>query len=106
MAFKKVEGANKISLAKQAQGTEWAGQFVKKYEIDSKLSPTGKQSIWQFLDEDGNTFEFYGCASLDIKMNQVPVGAIVKIKHAGTYKSKFGRDAASVEVEYDNGEAA
>ena len=102
MARKKVEGGARISMSKQASGTEWSGTYVKGYEIDSSLSKTGKQQIWQFVDEDGNPFEFYGCASMDNKMKQVPLNSMVWIKHGGTYKSKFGRDAANVEIEYDD----
>lgn len=102
MAWKKIEGGNKISLNKQTVGTEWVGQYSKRYEVDSAMSKTGKQTIWVLLNEEGVPMEFYGCASLDGKMSGVPLEAIVKIKLAGKYMTKFGKEAANVEVEYDD----
>lgn len=102
MAFKKVEGGSRVSLSKHTKGTEWTGVYIKKYEVDSAMSKNGKQNIYQLMDEDGMIHEFYGCASLDTKMNQVPLNAIVKITHGGTYTSKFGKEAVNAEVEYDD----
>src|SRR3990167_7512379 len=102
MARKKVEGGGRISLSKQTIGTEWSGIYVKGYEIDSSISPTGKQQIWQFMDDEGVPFEFYGCASMNVKMKQVPLQSTVWIKVAGTYKSRFGKDAANIEIDYDD----
>ena len=102
MARKKVEGGGRISLSKQTIGTEWSGIYVKGYEIDSSISPTGKQQIWQFMDDEGVPFEFYGCASMNVKMKQVPLQSTVWIKVAGTYKTKFGKDAANIEIDYDD----
>lgn len=100
MAWTKVSG-NRISLGKQEVGTSWMGQYSKHYEVDSQMNKTGKQSIWVILNEDGTSIEFYGNASLDKAMKEVPLNAFVKIKLAGFYKTKFGKDAASVDVYFD-----
>ena len=103
MAWQQV-GGSRIALAKQEVGTTWTGQYSKHYEVDSQMSKSGKQSIWVLLNEDGTTIEFYGCASLDQRMKEVPINAFVKIKLVGFYKSKFGKEAASVDVFFDRDE--
>lgn len=105
MAWKKAEGGQRISIIKQTLGSKWEGIYVKKYEVDSKITQSGKQVIWSFLDEDGKPFEFYGNGSLDHKMNGVPLNSSVRITFTEIYKTKFGKDAANVEVEFDDGGA-
>ena len=102
MARKRVEGGSRISFGKQEVGASWQGTYIKGYEIDSTMSQSKKQNVWQFEGEDGDIFEFYGNASIDMKMKQVPIGSMVWIKYAGKYKTKFGRDGASIDIDYDD----
>lgn len=103
MAMVKVEGGRRISLTKQEAGSSWEGILAKKYEISSAMSKTGKQWVYTLDNGDGTIQEFYGCASLDNKMAQVPENSVVKITLTGFWITKSKQNAADVEVEYDDG---
>ena len=103
MAWKKSEGNKAISLKTQTIGSVWEGIYIGLKEVESKKSTTGKQNLWQFMDEEGVPFEIWGCGSLDHHMKGIPVNSPVKIKYTGTYVTKFGQEGANVDVEWDDG---
>jgi len=102
MVWKKSEGGTTIALKTQEVGSIWEGVYIGKKDVSSKLSKTGFQSLWEFMDNEGTPFAIWGCGSLDFHMKAIPVNSPIKIKYTGTYKTKFGQEGANVEVEWDD----
>src|SRR3990167_543830 len=102
MAWKEVSH-NALDIKKEV-GKHHVGNFVGQKEIETKI---GKQTIWQFTDEDGNPFGVYGFTNLNRAMESVKVGALCRLTYRGTQviKTKFGmKPVHQVSVEVDSNE--
>ena len=82
---------------KKSKGAEYEGHYTGKREINTKIGP---QVIWEF-ENDSGSFGIYGFTNLNMAMNAVKEGTLVKIKYLGTknVQTKFGmRDVHQVSV--------
>ena len=102
MAWKKVD-SGAIGLKGKEVGTVWEGLYRGKKVVPSGLDPSKNQNIWQFIDETEKPFEMWGCASLDMQMNNVVPESLVRITYEGTVKKK-GKDCHVVTVEVNSEE--
>lgn len=93
------EVSNNAVDIKKEQDKPFIGIYKGSQQIETKI---GKQTIWQFLDEDGIPFGVYGFTMLNKSMEKVPVGAECRLTYTGTknLKTKFGqKDVHQARVE-------
>lgn len=102
--FKVVSG-NAIDIKKE-KGKPFVGHYTGKDDITTKIGP---QTIWRFIDEDGQPFGIYGFTNLNRAMNNIGVNVLCRITYSGTKNvpTKFGvKDVHQVVVEIDESEEA
>ena len=102
MAWKEVS-STAIDIKKE-QGKAYVGTYNGKNDIVTKIGP---QTIWRFVDEDGQPFGIYGFTNLNRAMNNVGPGKLCLLTYRGTQniKTKFGmKDVHQVTVEVDDAE--
>ena len=104
MAYK-IISSKAIDIKKSEKGSTYEGVYVSKREIDTQL---GKQSIWQFVDDDELPFGVYGFTNLNRAMESIKPGAKCRLTYQGVTntKTKFGmKDVHQVMVEVDTDES-
>lgn len=75
-------------------------------DFDIIQTPLGKQVIWNFVNEKGETFGIYGFTNLNLAMKKVFPGTKLRITYIGTkfmptrFK-KAGQDVHQARVEVD-----
>lgn len=96
--WKDVSNGNAVDIKKE-QDKAHTGTYKGRTEIETKI---GKQTIWQFLDDDGIPFGVYGFTMLNRVMENIPTGTDCKLTYTGTknVKTKFGmKDVHQVRVQ-------
>ena len=89
MAWKQV-GNTAVDIKKE-KGKSFTGTYSGQNEIVTKL---GKQTIYQFVDEDGMPFGVYGFTTLNMAMKNIPMDTKCRLTYQGTKNvdTKFGKD--------------
>ena len=81
--------------------------FIGHYKGSQKITTKiGDQTIWKFMDEEGNPFGIYGFTNLNRVMENAILERLMRITYRGTQKvqTKFGmKDVHQVTVEADDG---
>ena len=101
MSWKNVTN-NAIDIKKDAPNTEHIGTYTGSREIETKV---GKNTIWEFNDEDGNPYAMFGFTWLNQSMKNIKVGTLTKIVYTGMHKKKgkFGiKDTHTCTVQIDD----
>ena len=102
MAFVKVNSGNVIDI-KKGDHEPTVGIYTGSKNITTQL---GDQVIWQFTNEDDKPFGVFGFTALNMAMESMRVGALVRLTYTGTEKrkTKYGmKDVHTVTVEVDDG---
>ena len=104
MAFKQVN-MNRISLKDGGIGVAHVGVYQGLEVVPSKMTKSGTQNVWNFLDEEGLPYSLYGFTNLDRSMSCVKAGTLCRITYQGTkiMDTKFQKNQAvhQVTVEID-----
>lgn len=102
MSWEQVSKGSVLDI-KKTKGKPYEGTYVGKQTITTKIGP---QIIYNFESEDG-AFGVYGFTNLNLAMENVKEGAILRVTYTGTenVKTKFGmKDVHQVKVEQWKGD--
>ena len=97
MAWKEVS-RTAIDIKKHPD-QEYIGEYKGFEKIQTKI---GEQTIYKFIDDDGNRFNIYGFTNLNRAMDLIAEGTLCRITYLGTenVQTKFGmKDVHQVRVE-------
>ena len=90
---------------KKHKGEPHIGEYTGSHEIQTKI---GKQTIYEFIGEDGIGFGIYGFTNLNRAMEIIPTGRKVRLTYTGTTNipTKYGmKDVHQIIVEVEEEEA-
>lgn len=102
MAWETVN-TNAIDIKKHKDAPH-VGVFKGFHEIVTKI---GKQTVWEFTDEDGIPFGVYGFTNLNRALESLETGSNCRITYLGTENvpTKYGmKDVHQVRVEVEKPE--
>lgn len=106
MSYRTISGFTQaIDIRKEPIGKVFEGVYRGRREIPSDY---GKQWVYEFVDENGEPFAFYGLTVLNRAMEEVPIGTQTRITWEGkeTIQTKKGaRQINMVKVEVDESPA-
>mgnify|MGYP001560407785 CR=1 FL=1 len=99
MSWNKVSPGQALDIKKLGIGKEYEGTLLGKRSLQTKI---GLQTVWLFSGADEADFEIYGFTNLNIALESIKIGTLVKIKYLGTKncQTKYGqKDVHQVDVE-------